>query len=62
MRRQAGALLPQLSRAFALSAEQQVQGGLASALFKRCYADDANLKKTVFYDFHVAHGGACSDN
>lgn len=29
----------------------------AILLGKRGYADDANLKKTVLYDLHVAHGG-----
>lgn len=27
------------------------------AVARRCYASEADLKKTVLYDFHVAHGG-----
>ncbi|KAG2483828.1 hypothetical protein HYH03_017351 [Edaphochlamys debaryana] len=48
------ALLPQLGRAF--RATEQASG-TGSLLFARGFADDANLKKTVLYDLHVANGG-----
>jgi len=38
-------------------AQQQQAGTSAPALALRSFADDANLKKTPFYDFHVEHGG-----
>ncbi len=59
MRRQlvASGLLA-LQRIGAASAEQQALG--LCHLARRGFADDANLKKTVLYDFHVAHGGACA--
>jgi len=37
-------------------AQQQQTGTSAPALALRSFADDANLKKTPFYDFHVEHG------
>ncbi|EFJ41696.1 hypothetical protein VOLCADRAFT_107582 [Volvox carteri f. nagariensis] len=49
-------LLPQLGRAGALRASEHASA-TGSLLFTRGFADDANLKKTVLYDFHVANGG-----
>lgn len=53
MRRQALQLVPRL-----------LSGGKAGAAFpalsaaaRRSFADDASLKKTALYDFHVEHGG-----
>jgi len=55
MRRQVLALLPQLARAQqAVGARAAIAG---SQPWVRFFADDANLKKTALYDFHVAHGG-----
>jgi aminomethyltransferase len=61
MRRQALKLLPRL----AIGGQAQQQNATVAAramlgmqLQLRGFADDANLKKTVLYDFHVAHGGA----
>lgn len=48
-------MLPALGRVGA----QQAAGAAASLLFTRGYADLSSLKKTMLYDFHVAHGGAC---
>ena len=50
MRRQVLKLLPRLSAA-------QASATRGPALQLRGFADDANLKKTELYDFHVAHGG-----
>lgn len=42
----------------ALAASQQQAARVAAAASGlRFFADDANLKKTTLYDFHVAHGG-----
>ncbi len=50
-------LLPQLfGRATGLGLQQHASA-TGSLLLARGFADDANLKKTVLYDFHVAHGG-----
>jgi len=35
----------------------RVSNTLGPALFVRGFADDANLKKTMLYDYHVANGG-----
>ncbi|CAI8611494.1 unnamed protein product [Vicia faba] len=32
-------------------------GGDKKAVARRCFATESELKKTVLYDFHVAHGG-----
>lgn len=50
------ALLPQLGRAGALR-ESQHATATGSLIFTRGFADDADLKKTVLYDLHVANGG-----
>lgn len=55
MRRQVASLIPQLGRAFA--AENGAVGQLSASWLKRGYADDANLKKTALYDYHVSQGG-----
>lgn len=59
MRRSALSLLPSL-RAGLLQQQQAaaVLGARLGAQQLRFFADDANLKKTTLYDFHVAHGGA----
>ncbi|KXZ44287.1 hypothetical protein GPECTOR_70g518 [Gonium pectorale] len=49
-------LLPQLGRAAGLRASEHAAAS-GSLLFARGFADDANLKRTVLYDFHVANGG-----
>ncbi|GFR40816.1 hypothetical protein Agub_g1438, partial [Astrephomene gubernaculifera] len=49
-------LLPKLGRAGALRASEHATA-TGSLIFTRGFADDANLKKTVLYDFHVANGG-----
>jgi hypothetical protein len=51
MRRQALKLLPRLVQG------QQAAVARGSLLGFRGFADDANLKHTTLYDFHVAHGG-----
>ncbi|PNW85588.1 hypothetical protein CHLRE_03g193750v5 [Chlamydomonas reinhardtii] len=50
-------MLPALGRVGA----QQAAGAAASLLFTRGYADLSSLKKTMLYDFHVAHGGKMVD-
>jgi aminomethyltransferase len=35
----------------------RVSNTVGPALFVRGFADDANLKKTMLYDYHVANGG-----
>ena len=54
MRRQVAALLGRV----AFGSNQF--SGVAPCL-TRSFADDANLKKTALYDFHVAHGGTLLD-
>lgn len=56
MRRSVLAVLPQLLRSNAVVSSPALQH-LSSKLQLRSFADDANLKKTALYDFHVAHGG-----
>eukprot|EP00878_Enallax_costatus_P000985 GHUV01001117.1.p1 GENE.GHUV01001117.1~~GHUV01001117.1.p1 ORF type:complete len:412 (+),score=112.07 GHUV01001117.1:159-1394(+) len=56
MRRSVLAVLPQLARGRA-AATAPAFTQLSSRLQLRSFADDANLKKTALYDFHVAHGG-----
>ena len=55
MRRHLASLLP---RAQGIAASCQQPTKAAVFIASRGFADDANLKKTVLYDFHVAHGGA----
>ena len=50
MRRQVLKLLPRLAA--------QASAARGPAWQLRGFADDASLKKTTLYDFHVAHGGA----
>lgn len=54
MQRQAGLLASRLLRT-----ASGANAGAPSVLdiIRRGFADDANLKKTVLYDFHVQHGG-----
>jgi aminomethyltransferase len=59
MRRQVAAALVAFGRGVAV---QQQLGKESAALagltgLRRGFADDASLKKTVLYDFHVAQGG-----
>lgn len=56
MRRSVLAVLPQLVRGHAV-ANAPAFVHLNSKWQLRSFADDANLKKTALYDFHVAHGG-----
>lgn len=55
MRRHLASLLPR-AQGIAASCRQPTQAAVVIAT--RGFADDANLKKTVLYDFHVEHGGA----
>lgn len=61
MRRQAAVqLLRALGRAgsdAAASAKHSNSCAAAGLLATRGFADDASLKKTVLYDYHVANGG-----
>lgn len=56
LRARAPALLRLLGGA---AARQQPAAALANVAARRLFADDASLKKTVLYDFHVALGGGC---
>jgi hypothetical protein len=56
MRRSVLSVLPQLLRSSAAVNSPAFQN-LSNKLQWRAFADDANLKKTALYDFHVAHGG-----
>eukprot|EP00775_Hariotina_reticulata_P006762 gene6762-6979_t len=56
MRRSVLSVLPQLLRSNAAVSSPAAQH-LANKLQWRAFADDASLKKTALYDFHVAHGG-----
>lgn len=57
MRRHLASLLP---RAQGIAAPFQQPTQSAVIIASRGFADDATLKKTVLYDFHVEHGGASS--
>eukprot|EP00877_Chromochloris_zofingiensis_P001110 jgi/Chrzof1/109/Cz01g03240.t1 len=58
MRRHVRAFLPHLARCKTVEARTSVAfQQLGSQLLSRGYADDAALKQTSLYDFHVAHGG-----
>ena len=39
------------------SITRRLAHGDKKAVARRCFASEAELKKTVFHDFHVAHGG-----
>lgn len=62
MRRQILNLVPSLLRSQQAGLLQQSANNSSGLLqsIKRGYADDANLKKTPFYDFNVAAGGRSS--
>ncbi len=55
MRRHLAFLLPRAQGIAARSWMQSTQPAMCMA--SRGFADDASLKKTVLYDFHVEHGG-----
>ncbi|KAF6248527.1 hypothetical protein COO60DRAFT_1706973 [Scenedesmus sp. NREL 46B-D3] len=57
MRRSLSKVLPQLLRSHAAASSPVVQQIGFKLHLARGFADDANLKKTALYDFHVAHGG-----
>jgi hypothetical protein len=48
---------PALLRMLGGAAARQQQPAVALAASRRLFADDASLKKTVLYDFHVGLGG-----
>lgn len=52
MRRQVANALLKLGRSALVPAQH-------SSVITRGFASEENLKKTVLYDFHVAHGGSC---
>jgi hypothetical protein len=56
MRRAALRLVPFVQGSRNAASKQAVP--LLNQLQARGFADDANLKKTTLYDFHVSHGGA----
>jgi hypothetical protein len=57
MRRSVSKVLPQLLRSHAAASSPAIQQIGFKLHLVRGFADDANLKKTALYDFHVAHGG-----
>jgi Aminomethyltransferase folate-binding domain len=57
MRRSAALLLPRLVRCGGVGAAPAAAHGIGKVSL-RLFADDASLKKTALFDFHVAHGGA----
>jgi hypothetical protein len=57
MRKSVSKLLPQLLRSHAAASSPAVQQIGFKLHLVRGFADDANLKRTALYDFHVAHGG-----
>lgn len=56
MRRSVLAVVPQLVRSHA-AANAPAFAQLSNLIQARSFADDASLKKTALYDFHIAHGG-----
>eukprot|EP00879_Flechtneria_rotunda_P001226 GHRR01001373.1.p1 GENE.GHRR01001373.1~~GHRR01001373.1.p1 ORF type:complete len:413 (+),score=119.81 GHRR01001373.1:96-1334(+) len=57
MRRAVVAVIPQLARSHAAASTAAIQQLNNKLQSPRQYADDASMKKTALYDFHVAHGG-----